>query len=125
MQPPIQKISLPNAVLAARHRPSGLTYSAPSSDMSFTDYLAATNTQLLAAHQQLGTANLDTVIAGNMPFQLQPTLPNKNFAGKNHPYQRGIVLTHGLTDSPYFMRSLGEFFTAQGFLVMAILLPGH
>ncbi len=80
---------------------------------------------LQRAHQQLGSAPNEQLINGNAPFELKPALGNSKFTGKNNAYQRGIVLTHGLTDSPYFMRALGEFFAAQGFVVMAILLPGH
>ena len=116
---------LPNAPLAGRHRPSGLNRCAPPPELRLADYLAASRAMLQQAHQQLGSANLELVIAGNAPFELKPALPDATFAGTNKPYRRGIVLTHGLTDSPYFMRALGEFFAAQGFVVMAILLPGH
>jgi len=80
---------------------------------------------LQRAHQPLARANLEQVVAGNSPFELKPALPTAKFAGQNKSYRRGIVLTHGLTDSPYFMCALGKFFAAQGFVVMAILLPGH
>ncbi len=36
-----------------------------------------------------------------------------------------IVLTHGLTDSPYYMRAIGERFFAEGFNVIFPLLPAH
>jgi len=39
---------------------------------------------------------------------------------------RGVALMlHGLTDSPYSMRSTAELFFAQGFHVLALRLPGH
>lgn len=76
---------------------------------------------LRRAHQKLATPNIEKVIAGNQPFMRQPAHAN----GINQACKRGILLTHGLTDSPYFMRHLADFFAAQGFLVMAILLPGH
>ena len=44
---------------------------------------------------------------------------------REKPYRRGVLLTHGLTDSPYFMRHLAWFFQENGFRVMAVLLPGH
>jgi alpha-beta hydrolase superfamily lysophospholipase len=37
----------------------------------------------------------------------------------------GILLLHGLTDSPYSVRSLAEIFRARGFYVLAPRLPGH
>lgn len=39
---------------------------------------------------------------------------------------RGVALMlHGLTDSPYSMRSTAELLFAQGFHVLALRLPGH
>jgi esterase/lipase len=115
--------SSPNAPLAARHQPSGLTACLAHRDRCFTDYLAACRAMLYAAHQF--SPNLEQAVAGNAPFELKPTLTHAKLSGEHKPYRRGIVLTHGLTDSPYFMRALGEFFAEQGFVVMAILLPGH
>jgi alpha-beta hydrolase superfamily lysophospholipase len=36
-----------------------------------------------------------------------------------------VLLVHGLTDSPYSMRSLAELFFARGFHVLVLRLPGH
>jgi esterase/lipase len=89
----------------------------------FTEYVAATREMLRNARAKLDDADVEKVIDGNAPFQLLPS--GENIKGLNKPYRRGILLVHGLTDSPYFMRFLGEFFQQQGFHVMAILLPGH
>lgn len=37
----------------------------------------------------------------------------------------GVLLIHGLSDSPYSMRRLGEVFHAMDFWVVGIRLPGH
>ncbi len=37
----------------------------------------------------------------------------------------GVVLLHGLTDSPYSMRAIAEIFHSQGFYVLVPRLPGH
>ena len=37
----------------------------------------------------------------------------------------GVLMLHGLTDSPYSMRSTAELFRANGFYVLALRLPGH
>ncbi len=37
----------------------------------------------------------------------------------------GILMLHGLTDSPYSVRSLAEELHAQGFWVVGLRLPGH
>jgi alpha-beta hydrolase superfamily lysophospholipase len=36
-----------------------------------------------------------------------------------------VLLVHGLTDSPYAMRGIGEVFQSQGYHVVALRLPGH
>ena len=37
----------------------------------------------------------------------------------------GVLMLHGLTDSPYSMRNTAELFRAKGFYVLALRLPGH
>ncbi len=53
--------------------------------------------------------------AGNAPFILTPA---------NTP-RAVVVLFHGLSDSPFFMRSIAEFLQKKGYLVIAPLNPGH
>ena len=72
---------------------------------------------------QSGAANLDKIVDGNAPFELNPAAGYP--AGRKKTYKRGVLLIHGLTDSPYFMRHLATFFQENGFRVMAVLLPGH
>jgi esterase/lipase len=70
-----------------------------------------------------GKNEQERIVAGNLPFELHPV---GNFEkGRGKPYRRGVLLTHGLSDSPYHMRHLAAFFQRSGFRVMAILLPGH
>lgn len=52
---------------------------------------------------------------GNAPFIL----------GHAQPTQKLIVLFHGLSDSPYYMRSIAQTLHAQGHTVVVGLLPGH
>ena len=93
------------------------------SGLAFADYVAHTRNMLRKARSESGTADLEKIVDGNAPFELKPT--TGDFAGRKKTFRRGVLLTHGLTDSPYFMRYLAEFFQANGFRVMAILLPGH
>lgn len=37
----------------------------------------------------------------------------------------GVLLLHGLTDSPYSLQKVGKIFESQGFYVLGIRLPGH
>jgi esterase/lipase len=93
------------------------------SGLMFADYVARTRDMLAEAHAKTAAADLAKIIDGNAPFELKPVAGVS--AGREKTYRRGVLLTHGLTDSPYFMRYLAEFFRENGFRVMAILLPGH
>lgn len=116
----VTPINIPPPHLAKRHQPSGLNNDFQAA-ATFADYLSATHDMLRKAHHKLGTTQIDVLVAGNMPFRLVPASAD----GQEKPYRRGILLTHGLTDSPYFVRQLGAYFQAQGYLVLAVLLPGH
>jgi alpha-beta hydrolase superfamily lysophospholipase len=37
----------------------------------------------------------------------------------------GVLLLHGLTDSPYSLRALGEALNSRGYQVLAMRMPGH
>lgn len=39
--------------------------------------------------------------------------------------QVGVLLVHGFTGAPKEMRTMGEYFAAQGHTVLGIRLPGH
>lgn len=110
-------------LLQARHRPCGSNTRFDGGSVSFAEYLDATRNMLAQAHARLGTSAPEKIVDGNAPFELKP--PAGSPAGHDKPYRRGVLLTHGLTDSPYFMRHLAAFFAEYGFRVMAILLPGH
>ncbi len=107
--------------LEARHQPSGINTRFTSSHLSFSEYISFSRNIIAQARSGLEPLDLEKAIAGNSPFELKPA----DADGLSKPYRRGILLTHGLTDSPYFMRYLGSFFQAQGFRVLAVLLPGH
>lgn len=51
----------------------------------------------------------------NLPSEIRPATPN----GK------GILLVHGLGDSPWSFTDVAQTLAAQGFLVRTMLLPGH
>ena len=37
----------------------------------------------------------------------------------------GVLLIHGLTDSPYSLRRVGQILYERGFYVLGLRLPGH
>lgn len=114
-------ISTPS--LEARHRPSGLNTGFNGGGLTFAEYVARTRDMLTEAHANTPAAERAKIIDGNAPFELLPS--GGDCAGCEKPFRRGVLLTHGLSDSPYFMRHLAELFRQHGFRVMAILLPGH
>ncbi|MEO7622514.1 MAG: alpha/beta fold hydrolase [Gallionella sp.] len=111
------------AKLDARHQPSGLNTKLNGGDLAFAEYVARTRDMLGKAHDLTSDINREEIIEGNAPFDLKP--PPGFLPGQQKTYRRGILLTHGLSDSPYSMRHLAAFFQENGFRVMAILLPGH
>lgn len=110
-------------VLEARHCPSGHSRLVDAGRLAFADYVARSRDMLYRIHSAAGAINVEKIVNGNAPFELKPPVvdPGEN----NKAYRRGVLLTHGLSDSPYFMRHLGAFFQENGFRVLAVLLPGH
>lgn len=50
---------------------------------------------------------------------------NRSFELQGSPDRGAILLLHGMSDSPYSMRALGEGLHKQGFHVLGLRLPGH
>ncbi len=50
---------------------------------------------------------------------------NRTFEMVPEHVRGGVLLMHGLTDSPYSLRRVGEIFRAKGFYVLGLRLPGH
>ncbi|MDZ4202298.1 MAG: alpha/beta hydrolase [Gallionella sp.] len=113
---------MPAPVLSARHLPSGLDSRCSDHSPPFSRYAAQMRELVHQARSTLGVHDAEHIIAGNAPFESHPEIFT---AGRDRAYRRGVLLIHGLSDSPYFMRALGDFFREQGFRVMAVLLPGH
>lgn len=107
--------------LGLRHCPSGFS-TKPDQLQPFSAYVTQTREVLNRVHACSIQAALRA--EGNAPFELFPDEGKLISGGETH-FRRGVLLIHGLTDSPYFMRQLALFFQEQGFRVMAVLLPGH
>ena len=50
---------------------------------------------------------------------------NRTFEMVPEEIRGGVLLVHGLSDSPYSMRSFAETARDQGYYVLAMRLPGH
>lgn len=110
-------------MLEIRHLSSTLNSRFNGSRLSFAEYIEQSRDMIRKVRAENSVINLNKAVEGNSPFELEPL--GENTAGKEKKYRRGILLTHGLSDSPYFMRHLAAFFQSCGFRVLAVLLPGH
>lgn len=50
---------------------------------------------------------------------------NRSFELVPDRIRGGVLLLHGLSDSPYSLRSEGEMFYSQGYYVLGMRMPGH
>jgi len=113
------------ATPSPRLQPSGLnTNFAASLDTPFATYLKDAREMMIKARVDIHDDNREVVLKANMPFELRPD--EGNFPkGKDGKYRKGILLIHGLSDSPYLLQPLARHLQKQGFFVRALLLPGH
>ncbi|MCK9197279.1 MAG: alpha/beta hydrolase [Syntrophales bacterium] len=113
------------ATPSPRLQPSGLnTTFAVAEDTPFAAYLQKTREMMIKARVDIHDDNREEVLKANMPFELRPD--QESFPkGKDGKYRRGILLIHGLSDSPYLLQPLASHLQKQGFFVRTILLPGH
>lgn len=84
-------------------------------NLSFTDYIKQSE-KIIADHRQDLNLHPELTIQNNAPFELKPNeLKPKT----------GVLLIHGLLDSPFIMRDIGNYLQSEGLLVRSIMLPGH
>jgi esterase/lipase len=109
--------------LEARHAPSRVEMPSPQAD--FAAYVAQVKAQIAAANRAIGKELDPQVLEDRAPFELVPEPGRRCARTADGRHQRAALLIHGLGETPYAMRALGERFAAACFLVRAILLPGH
>jgi esterase/lipase len=112
--------------------PSAYPAVIPAGDSSFSAYVSENRNRIrnvLRAHyfqpdQEpfLGLYNIDAVTEMRAPFELVPASHCEE-----DDYQPGILMVHGLTDSPYLLRSVANSlkFRFPCALIRALLTPGH
>jgi len=110
------KLSEPEK-LSERHCPSASGNESRKKAGSIAEYLEDCRRRVEAARTGLDDRQRAWVVEGNSPFMLTPDSEGRA--------KRGILMVHGLSDSPYMMRDIAGFFQQQGFLVLAMQLPGH
>lgn len=91
----------------------------PVAHVGFDAYRSATLAHL-REQRSFQLADPDAELAWNAPREWSPVPP----AAGGRP-RKGILLVHGLGDSPWSFHDIGPVLAAQGLLVRTVLLPGH
>lgn len=108
--------------LLATTSSSTVDYPISDSNLPFSDYIAKTKAIIIDRRTDLEqNPAAECIIAANSPYELYPANPIRS--GNKLKY--GILLIHGLLDSPFSLRDIGDHFQQAGMLVRSILLPGH
>ncbi|HSW69457.1 MAG TPA: alpha/beta hydrolase [Gammaproteobacteria bacterium] len=84
-------------------------------NLNFSAYIKQSEEIIRKTRQDLGQDH-ESIIKNNAPFELQP---------HHSKPQSAALLIHGLLDSPFIMRDIGNYLQSQGLLVRSIMLPGH
>lgn len=118
----------------ARYEPSNYAALVPALNSDFGDYVAESRTRIRQALREyyflegrtpfLGSYTLDEVARMRAPFELQPA----SNCGENEAEERlGILMVHGLSDSPYLLRPIANnlAFRFPCALIRGLLMPGH
>jgi len=103
------------AVLLATAACTGTGRDAPGARQVSFDAYRQDTVQLLLQRRVYQGADPALEIDWNAPREWRP---------EGQP-RRGVLLVHGLGDSPWSFRDIGEQLAAAGFLVRTVLLPGH
>lgn len=93
-------------------------------NQSFENYIVDARENIIKKGRlDLDSEDAKRIVDWNAPFILVP--PKSCDASKKTEKKRGLLLIHGLSDSPFGVKSLGEHFQKKCFTVYAILLTGH
>lgn len=92
-------------------------------ELPFADYIAQCRALIQNRRPDLKIPNTphSLILDANSPYELMPA--NPILSGQRIKY--GVLLIHGLLDSPFSLRDVGEHLQANGMLCRSILLPGH
>lgn len=91
----------------------------PAPATSFAQYRSDT-LQAMRAERSFQSPDREAELAWNAPQEWRPPSSDP----ERRP-QKGVLLVHGLGDSPWSFHDIGPVLAAQGFLVRTVLLPGH
>ena len=109
---------------SAEHEPSATDLMAPLQAPDFAAYIDASRRMIVEATAGLKRPPGPAEIERRLPFTLTPDPANCPPSRSGLP-RRGVLLVHGLSDSPYLVRDVAEAFRGRCYLARAVLLPGH
>jgi len=98
---------------------------------SFEGYLAAEKEYINSIYDSLAGESTEEFSKYTESDVFFPVINGENlnasfiFEPRGDDFKGGVLLAHGLSDSPYHMRRIGEFLSDEGYYVIGIRLPGH
>lgn len=107
-------IALVSAVLLLTGCATRQVIKTPMGQSTYEEYLEDTRAWV-AENRHFVTDNLEQEIDFHSPFVAKPRFKT----------DKGILLIHGLGDSPWTYRDLASKLAEKGYLVHTVLLPGH
>lgn len=114
LAPAVRAALLAATMAAGCAAPAGPGAGAPTGQDSFDAYARETRTWM-AQRRAFQTGNAADELDWNAPREWRP----------EGPPTRGVLLVHGLGDSPWSFTDIGAALAEQGYLVRTALLPGH
>lgn len=99
-----------------------INYPISDNNLPFPDYIARSRAIIEKERKDLKLSpHPELVIDSNSPFELYPANPIKSSSKLKY----GVLMIHGLLDSPFSFRDIGATLQDNGILCRSILLPGH
>ena len=86
----------------------------PLGQTSFEQYVKETS-QWIERNRRFATPDHQVELSHHVPFEIKPVKPNR----------KRILMIHGFTDSPCNFHDIANRLAERGFLVRAVVLPGH
>ncbi|MCW5588240.1 MAG: alpha/beta hydrolase [Legionellales bacterium] len=108
-----------------RHRhPSAMPFPLLAQQQSFAEHIEIIKSYISQSRIDLtNNPAREMIITANSNFEYKNSRVAEQLQ-QGKKIRRGIILLHGLLDSPCFLQDLGHFFAELGFLARGLLLPG-
>jgi alpha-beta hydrolase superfamily lysophospholipase len=104
-------------------------------DTSLADYLRREDALFAAVEKTVAVPSAPTAASRLSRYATDGVVNPQRFEKNwNHTYEMvpegaaprgGVLLLHGLTDSPYSVRAEAEIYAREGFYALALRVPGH